>query len=450
MKQPEYEDRIKRQASNEMATLLEKWKQRRSRHRVYRYCLLSALLLSCAVFLGLSYYFLDRSIPSTIYIRAKEDQSFCFNVPATADIISVGTQGKSNIPKGAVKVNLSQPVTMRTGEAEQYQMQVKLFGFLPFKQIGIHVVEEEELVPIGAPIGIYVKTDGILVIGEGEFVNEQGNQCCPAKGLLRSGDYIQSMNGKKVSDKKDFIKAIEDGTGKELVLSVERDGKKIEVKVVPQKDQQGKYKLGIGIRDNAQGVGTMTYIDGDGNFGALGHGINDLDTSDLMEVNDGTLYQTQIIRIRKGTNGKPGEMTGLIVYSDDKIMGDITENSNRGIFGHCNQKALGLALEKAIPIAFKQEIEKGPAQILCTVKEKPEYYDAEITGIHLDHDNINRGIEIKITDPKLLELTGGIVQGMSGAPIIQKGKFVGAVTHVLVQDSTRGYGIFIENMLDGK
>ncbi len=192
----------------------------------------------------------------------------------------------------------------------------------------------------------------------------------------------------------------------------------------------------------------MTYIDSEGNFGALGHGISDVDTSTLMEMYDGTLYQTEIIAIHKGSAGNPGEMTGMIVYSDENILGDITYNGEEGIFGYCNQTALQLAASDPLPIGLKQELHKGAAQILCTVNDQPEYYDIEITDIHLDHDNVNRGIELKVTDPVLLELTGGIVQGMSGAPIIQDGKFVGAVTHVLVQDSTRGYGIFIENMLE--
>ena len=182
----------------------------------------------------------------------------------------------------------------------------------------------------------------------------------------------------------------------------------------------------------------MTFIDGDGNFGALGHGITD----------EGALYQTEIIAIKKGTSGDPGEMTGMIIYSEDRVLGEITDNSVQGIFGSCNRKALELTEADPLPIALKQEIALGPAQILCTVEEEPEYYDVEITAVHLDHDNVNRGIELKVTDPELLGLTGGIIQGMSGAPIIQNDKFVGAVTHVLVNSPEKGYGIFIENMIE--
>ena len=327
-------------------------------------------------------------------------------------------------------------------------MQVKLFGILPFKQVGIRVIEDRELIPVGVPIGIYVKTEGVLVVGTGEFASQGAGKVSPAKNILKSGDYVIKLNGTEVTGKDDFITRIENCGGEQQILTIRRDAETYDVRIKPERDRTGKYKIGVWVRDNAQGVGTMTYIDENGNFGALGHGINDVDTSTLMEMNDGTLYQTEIISIRKGAAGQPGEMTGMIVYSDDRILGDITSNSIRGIFGKCNQKALALGTEEALPIGLKQEIEKGPAQILCTVDGTTRYYGIEITEIHLDHDNVNRGIELRVTDPELLSVTGGIVQGMSGAPIIQKGKFVGAVTHVLVQDSTRGYGIFIENMLE--
>jgi stage IV sporulation protein B len=191
----------------------------------------------------------------------------------------------------------------------------------------------------------------------------------------------------------------------------------------------------------------MTYEDTDNTFGALGHGINDVDTSLLMNLEEGTLYKTEIVGITRGTNGSPGELTGYIEYDTDNVIGEITENTTEGIFGVCDEEKVENAGIDPIPIALKQEIELGSAQIICSVTGEPEFYDVEITEINLDHENINRGIVIQVTDEKLLTLTGGIIQGMSGSPIIQNGKLVGAVTHVLVQDSTRGYGIFIEEML---
>ena len=393
-------EKVKRQAGEDAVIILQLWKQKVRRLRIYRACLCAALILTGMGLFGYSYYLVDSLIPSVIYMRAESEESLALDIPAKGEILSVSEQGTSNIPQGAVTLDLSQPVTMKTGMTDSLEMQVKLFGILPFKQVGIRVIEDQQLIPVGVPIGIYVKTEGVMVIGTGEFRSVNGEKVAPAEHILKSGDYVVKLNGTEVADK------------------------------------------------DAQGVGTMTYIDSQGNFGALGHGINDVDTSNLMKMNDGTLYQTEIISIQKGTAGHPGEMTGMIVYSDDRILGDITSNSVRGIFGKCNDKALALGTEEAMPIGLKQEIRKGPAQILCTVDGTTRYYDIEITDIHLDHDNVNRGIELKVTDSDLIALTGGIVQGMSGAPIIQNGKFVGAVTHVLVQDSTRGYGIFIENMLE--
>ena len=441
-------EKVKRQAEEEAVVILQHWRQKVRRLRLYRACLCAVLILACLGLMGYSYYLVDSSIPSVIHVRAESEESLELRIPARGEIVNVSRQGNSNIPNGAVTIDLSRPLTLKTGNTDDLQMQVKLFGILPFKQVGIRVIEDRELIPVGVPIGIYVKTEGVLVVGTGEFASQGAGKVSPAKNILKSGDYVIKLNGTEVTGKDDFITRIENCGGEQQILTIRRDAETYDVKIKPEKDRTGKYKIGVWVRDNAQGVGTMTYIDDNGNFGALGHGINDVDTSTLMEMNDGTLYQTEIISIRKGAAGQPGEMTGMIVYSDDRILGDITSNSTRGIFGKCNQKALALGTEDALPIGLKQEIEKGPAQILCTVDGTTRYYDIEITELHLDHDNVNRGIELRVTDPELLSVTGGIVQGMSGAPIIQKGKFVGAVTHVLVQDSTRGYGIFIENMLE--
>lgn len=441
-------EKVKRQAEEEAVVILQHWRQKVRRLRLYRACLCAVLILACLGLMGYSYYLVDSSIPSVIHVRAESEESLELRIPARGEIVNVSRQGNSNIPNGAVTIDLSRPLTLKTGNTDDLQMQVKLFGILPFKQVGIRVIEDRELIPVGVPIGIYVKTEGVLVVGTGEFASQGAGKVSPAKNILKSGDYVIKLNGTEVTGKDDLIMRIENCGGEEQILTIRRDAETYDVKIKPEKDRTGKYKIGVWVRDNAQGVGTMTYIDDNGNFGALGHGINDVDTSTLMEMNDGTLYQTEIISIRKGAAGQPGEMTGMIVYSDDRILGDITSNSTRGIFGKCNQKALALGTEDALPIGLKQEIEKGPAQILCTVDGTTRYYDIEITELHLDHDNVNRGIELRVTDPELLSVTGGIVQGMSGAPIIQKEKFVGAVTHVLVQDSTRGYGIFIENMLE--
>ncbi len=440
--------KIREQARKSAVVLIQNWRARVRRRKIYRASLVTALMISFAVLTGSLYYQLDSSIPSVINVRAGEEESLQLGIPARAEIVSVSDQGASNIPEGAVDIDLSRPVTVKMASDATYQMQVRLFGFLPFKQVGIHVIEDQELIPVGVPIGIYVETEGVLVVGTGEFQGADGMSCSPGKNIVKSGDYVRKVNGVEIHEKEELIRMVEESGGEAVRLTVERNGEIMDLQIKPQRDVNNAYKIGVWVRDNAQGVGTMTYIDNQGNFGALGHGINDVDTSTLMHMEGGMLYETSIVEIKKGEVGNPGEMTGMIVYSDDRILGEIDSNSSRGIFGSCNSRALALGAEEPLPIGLKQEIEKGPAQILCTVDGSPKYYDVEITAIHLDHDNVNRGIELKVVDERLLEITGGIVQGMSGSPIIQNGKFIGAVTHVLVQDSSRGYGIFIENMLE--
>ena len=207
--------------------------------------------------------------------------------------------------------------------------------------------------------------------------------------------------------------------------------------------------MGAWLRDSAQGIGTMTYLDGQNRFGALGHGINDMDTGELLKLGSGLLYHTEIVAVKRGERGNPGELTGVIEYKPDQVSGVIVDNTIQGIYGVANAELLSeyTLNSSPLPIALKPEVTTGAAQILCTINGEAKYYDIELTKLTPGKDAVNRQISLEVTDPELLSLTGGIVQGMSGAPIIQNGKFVGAVTHVLVQDSTKGYGIFIEDML---
>lgn len=217
-------DKIKEQAGDDMVIFLGNWKRKVRRYRIYRGCLCVALVLGLALLLGMGYYRVDSSIPSVIHVRAGEEQSFRLGVPAKADIVSVSGQGESNIPAGAVTIDLNDTVTMKADLLSQYQMEVRLFGFLPFKQVGIQVIEDQELIPVGVPVGIYMKTEGILVIGTGEFTGQDGAQHSPSKYILRSGDYIRKLNGIPVSEKDDFIERIEESDGTELVISVRRNG----------------------------------------------------------------------------------------------------------------------------------------------------------------------------------------------------------------------------------
>lgn len=441
-------DELLQSAGNDIVIILEQWRRRKKRLRIYRYSLCVALLCFSVLLGGAMYYSLYNQIPSILRVKAGENQILNYQLPLVGEVVEASESGVSNIPKDAIKIDLSREVTLNTDKSNKYLMNVKLFGFIPFKQVSIQVISDRELIPVGEPIGLYVKTDGLLVIGVGEFRGMDGLTYSPAKYILRSGDYIKEINGKPISDKEKFMDIIKKCDGQNITLKIERNDQEMEVCIHPVKNEDKEYKLGIWIRDNAQGIGTMTYIDADGRFGALGHGVSDVDTSTLMNLEDGTLYQTEIVSIQKGINGDPGELTGRIIYDESKILGDIDYNGQEGIFGQCNEEAEIMMDQDPIPIGLKQEIKIGEAQILCSVSGKSEYYGIQITSIHLDNDNINKGIELRVTDSRLLDITGGIVQGMSGSPIIQDGKIIGAVTHVLVNDPTRGYGIFIENMLE--
>ena len=424
---------------------------------------LTAAVAALIVTVYLTYW---NKIPSTIKIRAGVEQELDFRVPVSGKIYRVREEDSAPVSsvKGAedksrkaveslsgsvesIPVNFAHTVKVRANEIDTYQMDLKLFGVIPYKNVDVEVIQDKMLIPSGIPIGIYVKTSGVLVVGIGEFENSEGKKISPAKYALQKGDYILKVNGEVMENKKHFVQTVEESEGQDMVLTIKRNGEVTDVMVTPGANQNQEWKLGIWIRDNAQGIGTMTYEDTDNSFGALGHGINDVDTSLLMNLEEGTLYRTEIVGITRGSNGNPGELTGYIEYDSDNVIGEIKENTEEGIFGICDAEVEAASAFEPIPIALKQEITLGPAQIICSVTGEPEFYDVEIVEVNLERDNINRGIVVQVVDEKLLTLTGGIIQGMSGSPIIQNGKLVGAVTHVLVQDSTKGYGIFIEEML---
>lgn len=431
-------------------------------YRLFLWMLLSAGV--AALLLTVYFSYLDK-IPSTIKIRAGVEQEFNFHVPVSGEIyrmpqeaapvasVTDVSEEDSVFPAGendradSIHIDFAHTVKLRANEIEAYQMDLKLFGVLPYKNVDIEVIQDRMLIPSGIPIGIYVKTDGVLVVGIGEFESSDGKAISPAKYVLQKGDYILKSNGEAVENKKQFINMVEASEGEDMILTIRRNNEITDVMINAGKNCMEEWKLGIWIRDNAQGIGTMTYEGADSTFGALGHGINDVDTSILMNLEEGTLYRTEIVGITRGANGAPGELTGYIEYDSENVIGEITENTAEGIFGVCDKSLLENSVYEPIPIALKQEITMGPAQIICSVSGEPEFYDVEIVEVNLEHENVNRGIVIRVTDEKLLTLTGGIIQGMSGSPIIQNGKLVGAVTHVLVNDSTKGYGIFIEEML---
>ena len=315
------------------------------------------------------------------------------------------------------------------------------------REASVSELSGDLLIPGGMPVGIYMETDGVLVIDTGEIVSQEGYTEEPAKNIVKPGDYIVAFNEQTVSSKKELIEDLSELDDTQVTLQVVRNGEKIPLSISPVKDVRGEYKLGIWVRDNTQGIGTLTFVDEKGKFGALGHGISDVDTGELLHINEGALYQAKIIGIQKGSSGIPGELSGMIHYDAQQVIGSIDKNCDQGIYGTLNVLPKQLSLKK-MEVAYKQELEIGPATVLCCIDGEVKEFDAEITRIDMNHEDSNKSFVIRVTDQELLDMTGGIVQGMSGSPVIQNGKFAGAITHVFVQDAAGGYGIFAETMME--
>lgn len=422
-----------------------------SKNKIHKF-LVRMFWISLIFCIGFSWFYMKRVIPDKLNIVAEEEEQFHFSMPfdvtLSSDSKEVVLSNGSNIPSDQIHLQVNQPFSVYSENQGSYKIGLKLFGCIRLKDIQVNVVDTKYAIPCGSPIGIYLKADGIMVIGTGDVTKKDGMIVEPAFGILQSGDYIEAINGTPLNDKESLISELNKIGASETVLKVRRNGQEIDVKMNPIETEDGTYKLGIWVRDDTQGIGTMTYVDMNGQFGALGHGISDSDTGNVVQITDGALYETAILGIEKGTFGKPGVMSGIIYYGPGSTLGIIKANTEEGIFGSVNERFKQSITQDAIPIGYRQDVKKGIAYIRSDVSGKVRDYEIEIQRVDYSTTHKSKGMVIKVTDPELLALTGGIVQGMSGSPIIQDGKLIGAVTHVFIQDSTRGYGIFIENMIN--
>ena len=318
---------------------------------------------------------------------------------------------------------------------------------LPLEQVTVNDANRKRVKAAGTNIGIYLKNAGVLVVACASFTDQNGALISPAAYRMRSGDIIQSVDGRTIASKEELIQQVEESRGRKLVLEVQRGAEQISVAVTPEIASDGSAKLGLWVRDDIAGIGTLTFVTEDHAYGALGHGVNDIDTGELIKIEDGGIYETKITGISKGMRGTPGEVTGLIRFYDASYLGTIRVNGTNGIYGELAHMPKELENEAWIPVGYKQEIKKGRAQIICSVAGQRKAYDIEIEAVDHHPKEENKAIRYRVVDEELLEDTGGIIQGMSGSPIIQNGCLIGAVTHVFVDDPTRGYGIFSESML---
>lgn len=323
---------------------------------------------------------------------------------------------------------------------------LKLFGVIPIKNVEVNTVEAQLLIPSGEPFGIKLTMDGVMVVGIGEVDSKESLHSSPAKdGGIQKGDIILSLNGTDIESNKELQSIISQSDGSTLEVVLKRDNKEIETSVTPVYSESTQtYEAGMWVRDSSAGIGTITYYKADGtSFAGLGHPVCDVDTSEIVPISSGEVAPVNINGVKSGVSGSPGELIGSFISTD--AIGEISLNNAYGVFGTMDNKT---SLNDAIPMAFKQDISLGKATILTTIDgTSPKEYSIEIEKIDYNSNESSKNMVIHITDEELLSKTGGIVQGMSGSPIIQNGKLIGAVTHVFVNDPTKGYGIFCENMI---
>lgn len=401
--------------------------------KIYRKCIIISILAALLVIIISGALYVKNNLPDTIFVGTNKVTKYNFSMPVSLDVT------------GENQVKLSGKNNICSGEQGNYSGKYKLFGIFSLKDTKVKVVEKTYAYPVGLPVGLYLKTQGVMIIGTGEFEDTSGNQISPAQDKVKEGEYIVKFNDTNVSNKAQLSYLINENGKKDVVLTVRGDNGIRTVKINPAKSKAGEYMLGIWVRDDSQGIGTVTYITEDNEFAALGHGISDIDTGKLLSSHDGTIYNANIWGVKKGEKGKPGGLCGTILYNENNVLGTIEDNRYCGLFGTLNNDIVSKYDLEKMEIALHNDIEKGDAQIQFISEGKINYYDIKIEEIN--ENNKEKNMIIKITDENLLTKTNGIVQGMSGSPIIQNGKIIGAVTHVMVNDPTKGYAIFAEQMV---
>jgi stage IV sporulation protein B len=393
-------------------------------------CILAPILS-----LILSTYFNIEKIPEIIFVR--EDSSL-----KSSYLVKLSENKESSTAVDSIQ-----------SKAKVKNVKVKLLGILPVKSVSVRSVPEISIYPGGISVGVKLNTKGVLVVALSDIETNKGKSISPAASSgIAIGDSILTVNGTPVENSEMLVREINKNEGKTIEFEIERKGQKLIKKVTPVKNiKEDKFKIGLWVRDSTAGVGTLTFYDEKSKkFAALGHPVTDVDTGTILNVNTGEVVSSSIVSIRKGMKGNPGELKGIFV-NEDTILGTVTKNTECGIFGSANEKILNNIYNrynKPMKIGLRNEIKEGKAQIITTIDENgPKTYDIEIVKLLNQETPGPKSMVIKVTDSKLLEKTGGIVQGMSGSPIIQNDKIIGAVTHVLINKPDTGYGIYIEWML---
>jgi len=372
-------------------------------------------------------------IPSSLILFENED----FNIKSIW-----GMKLEETVEVGA---NVSKD-TVNNLQTKTYNL--SLFGF-DLKTIKTNIIPTTKVIPVGNLIGLKLYTEGVLVVGMSEIKGEDNKIYKPYEEAgIEQGDSIIKINNVEVNTTEELISCVSKCTGKAIDVTYVKDGKVLETTITPVKSSENTYKLGLWVRDAEAGIGTVTFYDSSSKcFAALGHGIQDIDTGELVEISSGEFVTAQILDIEKGERESPGKIEGTI-EKGTKI-GDIYSNTDFGVYGTTtNASGLDLSNMKEIEVASRSEIKIGKATVVCTLEDgKREEYEIEIQKIYINNNENNKSMVVKVTDERLLEKTGGIIQGMSGSPVIQNGKLIGALTHVLVSDPSKGYALFADTMV---
>ena len=389
------------------------------------------------LFIIYSYILVISNIPNNIVIFEGEDIEL-------KSLLGL----KLNV-KNSESIQVSSNDENKIDTAGKATAKLSLFDNIPIKNIDIDVLPKTKVIPVGSMAGLKLYTSGVLVVGMSELEGIDNKKYKPYENTgIKEGDTIIEINSDKIESTEELIEKVNNSNGNNINLKFVHEEETKECSIKPAKTAGNQYKIGLWVRDSAAGVGTVTFYDKETrNFGALGHGITDIDTEKLINIESGEFVSTKIVNIIKGENGAPGKIQGSI--ENGKNIGTIAKNTRFGIFGRVdNIASLNIDSSKEMEVALRDEIKLGKATILCSLdNNNVESYEIEIEKINKQNNYDNKSMQIKITDPKLIEKTGGIIQGMSGSPIIQNGKFIGAVTHVMVQNPREGYAVFGDIMI---
>ena len=354
-------------------------------------------------------------------------------------VISSNFLPQTLFTQSAEDISLSAPFPV-VAKQKKGAATLNLFGLIPISTANVAVSSPPQLIVGGSPFGIKLLAKGVMVVGISKVQTKNGS-CCPAEEAgLCLGDVITAVNNTPISTNASLQSIVSKTKGESVTLLVEHKGSGKTVTLTPALSEEGVYRIGLWVRDSTAGLGTLTFCDpSTGVYGGLGHGVCDTDTGELVPMSSGEIVYATVKGTRKGVAGTPGELKGTLI--SNAPLGNLTVNCPWGVFGTLTKPLEG----ESLPLGYKQEVEEGEAVIYSSANGTPKSYSCKIEKINLS-DKTTQNMVIKITDPNLIAQTGGIVQGMSGSPVVQKGKLVGAVTHVFVNDPTRGYAVFAETM----